>query len=139
MPRLFTVKHMTTNMNSLTPNTAHSAAWVFQVKAAFGLAVGGLAIGIAALPLDPWKRGFLALGMVFVVNATFSLSKTMRDEHEAKKVHTRLDDARLGRLLAEHDPFRDPLTGASLAPTPSSSPGFVGGNGLGTGQPSPVW
>jgi hypothetical protein len=102
------------NMQNLTPTTAHSGAWVFQVKASFALAASALAVGIASLPLDPWKRAFLGVGVLFLVNSTFALGKTLRDEHEAKKVHTRLDDARLGRLLAEHDPFRDPLMGDPL-------------------------
>jgi hypothetical protein len=100
---------MTTNMQQLTPTTAHSAAWVFQVKASFGLAAGALGWGIALLPIDPWKRGFLGVGVLFLVNATFALAKTLRDEHESKKYHVRVDDARLGRILAEHDPFRDGL------------------------------
>jgi hypothetical protein len=116
-------------MQTLTPTTAHSPAWVFQVKAAFALAAGGLAWGIALLPIDPWKRGFLGMGALFLVNATFALSKTLRDEHEAKKVHSRLDDARLGRILAEHDPFRDPLTGLSTSmphgPVPHASNGVA--------------
>ncbi len=102
---------MTTNMQQLTPTTAHSSAWVFQVKASFAIAAVALGTGIAALPIDPWKRGFLGVGVLFLVNATFSLAKTLRDEHESSKYHARLDDARLGRILAEHDPFRDPLAG----------------------------
>ena len=50
------------------------------------------------------------------MNSTFALAKTLRDEHESKRVHTRLDDARLGKLLAEHDPFRDPLGAVNPAP-----------------------
>jgi hypothetical protein len=112
-------------MQQNTPTTAHSSAWVFQVKASFAIAATAMGVGIAWLPIDPWKRGFLAVGVLFLVNATFSLSKTLRDEHEATKVHSRIDDYRLGRMLAEHDPFRDPLTGHSSTPAPV---GFVATN-----------
>ncbi len=103
------------NNNDLISNNAPSTAWLFQVKVAFGISAASLLTGIAWLPLDPWKRAFLAMGTLFLVNATFALAKTLRDEHESKRVHTRLDDARLGKLLAEHDPFRDPLAAVNPA------------------------
>jgi hypothetical protein len=103
------------NNNDVIGNNAPSPAWLFQVKAAFGISAVGLLTGVAWLPLDPWKRSFLAMGTLFLVNSTFALAKTLRDDHESKRVHTRLDDARLVKLLAEHDPFRDHATAKSVS------------------------
>nr|WP_157170690.1 hypothetical protein [Nocardia araoensis] len=36
---------------------------------------------------------------------TFTLAKVVRDQHEAATVHGRIDQARMEKLLSEHDPF----------------------------------
>ena len=51
-------------------------------------------------------RAFLALGLLYVVTSTFTLAKCVRDQHEASRVVHRVDEARLERFLAEHDPFK---------------------------------
>lgn len=88
---------------------SHSAAWIFQVWASFVIALGMLFTGVYHLPVDLWTKGFMFMGTVFVVGSSFSLAKTLRDNHEADKVITRLDDARVSRYLAEHDPLENPL------------------------------
>jgi hypothetical protein len=42
------------------------------------------------------------------VSSSFTLAKVIRDAQESNAVVTRVDEARLERLLAEHDPFRTP-------------------------------
>lgn len=54
-------------------------AWVFQSWAAFLLAVGLVGWGIEGLAVDAWVRSFLGLGAFGLVSATFTLSKTLRD------------------------------------------------------------
>jgi hypothetical protein len=63
-------------------------------------------LGICYLPVDPWQRAFLAMGAVFLVSSTFTLAKVVRDNQEQIQVVARLDEARVERLLAEHDPFK---------------------------------
>ena len=48
--------------------------------------------GIYNLPTDLWGKGFLGMGLLFVVGSSFSLAKTLRDEHEVKKLVNRLAD-----------------------------------------------
>jgi hypothetical protein len=86
----------------------HSAAWVFQTQVAFAVSLGSLAVGVAYLPVGPWERAFLALAALFSVSSAISLSKTLRDQHEARNVVARVDEAKLERLLADHDPFQMP-------------------------------
>ena len=52
-------------------------------------------------------RAFLALGSLFLVTSTFTLAKCVRDAQEISGLSTRLDQARLDKILAEHDPFRE--------------------------------
>ncbi|MGQ4600208.1 YiaA/YiaB family inner membrane protein [Nocardia sp. R6R-6] len=91
-----------------TPNARSkaTAAFVAQAAIAFGISFFGIGIGIFALPLDIWQRGFLAMSVLFLVTSTFTLAKVVRDQHEAATMHGRIDQARLERLLAEHDPFQ---------------------------------
>ncbi|WP_329566375.1 YiaA/YiaB family inner membrane protein [Kitasatospora sp. NBC_01266] len=83
-----------------------SSAYYVQAILSFALAAGGLAIGIAYLPVTAWTRAFLALGLLYTVTSAFTLAKVIRDRQEAGEIVTRVDQARLEKLLAEHDPFR---------------------------------
>jgi hypothetical protein len=85
---------------------AHSAAWVVQSWLSFFIAVMATSIGIWALPDDGWVKGFLAMGLLFTVGASLSLAKTVRDLHEATRMAARIDEARVSRLIAEHDPLK---------------------------------
>jgi hypothetical protein len=40
------------------------------------------------------------------VTSSISLSKTMRDQHEARQIVARVDEAKLEKLLAERDPYQ---------------------------------
>ncbi|QSQ11531.1 MULTISPECIES: YiaA/YiaB family inner membrane protein [Myxococcus] len=86
----------------------HSSAWVIQTWLSFALSVGVMSLGIWHLPVDAWMKAFLGMGMLFTVGSTFSLSKTVRDQHEMEQLGTRLDEARVARMLSEHDPIAPP-------------------------------
>ena len=97
-----------------TPNTtaiptAHSSAWVVQTWASWVLAVGVTAMGIWFLPVDGWMKAFLGMGVLFTVGSTFSLAKTVRDVHEQQRIVSRIDEARMTKLLAEVDPLSPKL------------------------------
>ena len=82
-----------------------TTAFYVQSAISFGVSTIGVLIGIASLPVTAEMRAFLALGLLYAVTSTFTLSKCVRDAHEAGTVVHRVDEARLERLLAEHDPF----------------------------------
>jgi hypothetical protein len=94
----------------MSPPQVHSAAWIFQAWASFVISTGAMAIGIIYLPvnrpIDGWVKGYFGVGLAFTIGSTISLSKTIRDEHEAKKLTARLDEAKVEKLLAEHHPLR---------------------------------
>ncbi|KAM3096323.1 YiaA/YiaB family inner membrane protein [Phormidesmis sp. 146-35] len=85
---------------------APTSAWVVQVWASFVLSVSATTVGILNLPVDNWVKGYMGMGVLFTVGSTFSLSKTTRDIHESKRLISRVDEAKLEKILAEHDPFK---------------------------------
>jgi hypothetical protein len=46
------------------------------------------------LPGSFWIKGYLAMGCVFLLGTTFTLAKTIRDEFEANKLVSKIQDAR---------------------------------------------
>ena len=79
----------------------HSGAWVTFTYASFIAAAGMVAAGILFLPLDLWAKGYLAMGVIMLVQSCITLTKTLRDNHEATKFLNRIEDARTERLLME--------------------------------------
>lgn len=95
---------VTMTTSSLHPRT--TPAYYFQTIASFVVSTGATCIGIGYLPVNPWERGFLALGLLYTVTSAINLAKVVRDRQEETQVSTRVDKARLDKLLTEHDPFR---------------------------------
>jgi hypothetical protein len=93
-------------MQSPTGNQAHSTGWVVQAWASFIIAVAGTTFGILYLPVDSWVKGYMGMGLAFTVGSTFSVAKTTRDMHEAKRITSRIDEARVEKLLNEHHPLK---------------------------------
>ncbi|QBI54264.1 YiaA/YiaB family inner membrane protein [Streptomonospora litoralis] len=83
-----------------------TSAFFVQSALSFGVSAVAVATGIAFLPVDAWMRAFLSLGLLYVVTSAFTLAKCIRDRHEESTVSGRVDQARLDKLLAEHDPFK---------------------------------
>jgi hypothetical protein len=81
----------------------HSSAWVIQTWLSFMISVSATSLGIIYLPVDGWTKGFMGMGLAFTVGSTISLAKTQRDLHEAKKITSRIEEAKVEKLLAEHN------------------------------------
>ncbi|MFJ4808816.1 YiaA/YiaB family inner membrane protein [Streptomyces longwoodensis] len=82
-----------------------TAAFHGQAVASFAVAMAATAVGIVRLDADAWVRGFLAIAVLYLVTSAFTLAKVIRDRQEAGQIVSRVDRARLEKLLAEHDPF----------------------------------
>jgi hypothetical protein len=94
---------MTTPVQSKSPTTG---AFFAQAAASFVIAGITVVVGIVFLPVDPWVRAFLGIGVLYTISSAFTLAKCVRDRQEEDSVAGRLDRARVDKLLAEHDPFR---------------------------------
>ena len=79
-----------------------TGAWRMQVWIAFALALFLTTVGIWFLPVDPWIKGYLGLGLYFTVSSCFTLAKTIRDAHETEKISHRLSEAKAERMLREY-------------------------------------
>jgi hypothetical protein len=90
-----------------TPLRPHTTAAFFaQASISFGVSLVAMCIGIAYLPLGNWPRAFLALGLLFTITSAFTLAKCVRDRQEETEVVSRVDQARLDKLLSEQDVYR---------------------------------
>jgi hypothetical protein len=94
---------MTTPVQSKSPTTA---AFFAQAALSFAISSITVVVGIVFLPVDEWVRAFLGIGVLYTISSAFTLAKVIRDRQEEVSVSTRVDRARVDKLLAEHDPFK---------------------------------
>ncbi|MFG2880764.1 YiaA/YiaB family inner membrane protein [Streptomyces sp. NPDC048297] len=85
-----------------------TGAFYGQAVASFAVAMSATAIGIYQLDTNAWVRSFLAIAVLYLVTSAFTLAKVIRDRQEAGEIVSRVDQARLDKLLAEHNPFEPP-------------------------------
>jgi hypothetical protein len=88
----------------LRPRT--TVAFFVQSVISFAVSLTVTIIGIGYLHDSRWVRAFLALGLLYVVTSTFTLAKCVRDRQEETAIVSRVDQARLDKLLAEQDLLR---------------------------------
>ena len=88
-----------------TPGTTKTtSAFYAQAALSFGVALLAVILGIWNLPVGAWERSFLALGSLFLVTSSFTLAKCVRDAQETTQVVSRIDQARVDKILPQHDP-----------------------------------
>ena len=85
----------------------NTSAFFLQAGISFAVALLTMIFAVFYLPVDPWIRAFLGLGTMFLTTSSFTLAKCVRDAQENQYVVTRLDQARVDKILAEHDPFKN--------------------------------
>lgn len=90
-------------MSKHSLNQDHSSAWIIQTWLSFILAISTTTIGILYLPVNNWIKAFMGMGFTFTIGSTISLTKTQRDLHEEKKILSRVDEAKVEKLLREHN------------------------------------
>ena len=95
---------MTSSLASTAKNTTAFAA---QAAISFGASLFAMLVGVYFMEADPWVKGFMALGTLYLTTSTFTLAKVVRDMQEDSTTVHRLDQARLDKLLATHDPFKN--------------------------------
>ncbi|MEM9555779.1 MAG: YiaA/YiaB family inner membrane protein [Acidobacteriota bacterium] len=80
-----------------------SSAWLAFVKISFALAFSACLFGIWFMPTPLWIKGYMTMGVLYAVGATFTLAKTLRDEHEAERLIHKISKAKTARILKEYD------------------------------------
>ena len=86
-------------MNPQAVQHSHSSSWIAFTYASFIGAVLMVGAGVALMPLDVWIKGYFAMGIVMIVQSCITMTKTLRDVHEAAKLVNRIEDARAEQLL----------------------------------------
>lgn len=81
----------------------HTTAWSAQTWISFLMAFAMTMGGTVLLPVDWWCRGYLLMGQIFLVGSSFTLSKSIRDNHEARKLRNRITKAKSDKLLKEFE------------------------------------
>jgi hypothetical protein len=92
-------------MTTKPPPAAATSAFYAQAVISFGISLLAAATAMWHVPADGWVRAFLALSLLYVTTSAFTLAKVVRDRQETSTVLSRVDQARLERLLAEHNPY----------------------------------
>lgn len=83
--------------------TVDTPAWIFQVWIAFALSLTAMGFGIVYLPVEPWVRAFMGIGVFFVVSSAFTLAKTIRDNQEARRLINRVKNAKAEKLIRDFE------------------------------------
>ncbi len=78
-----------------------STQWEFFVKIAFATAMGSTLVGVYMLPGPLVVKGYFLISSLFLVFSTITLSKTVRDDHEAQRLHNRISEARTSKMIRE--------------------------------------
>ncbi|MDF1814261.1 MAG: YiaA/YiaB family inner membrane protein [Verrucomicrobiales bacterium] len=79
-----------------------SPSWIAFVKITWLVAISVTGCGILYLPVDLWIKGFLGMGLLLCISSSFTVAKTLRDQHEAKKIIKQIDDAQTEQILKDH-------------------------------------
>ena len=88
----------------LHPRT--TTAFYIQAAVSFADSLTVTVIGIGYLHDSRWVRAFLTLGLLYTITSAFTLAKCVRDRQEEDALVSRVDQARLDKLLSEQDLLR---------------------------------
>ncbi|MCX5014819.1 YiaA/YiaB family inner membrane protein [Streptomyces sp. NBC_00555] len=92
-------------MNETPVKQQNTGAYYGQAVASFGVAISAVALGIYNLQVDGWVRAFLGIAVLYLTTSAFTLAKVIRDRQEATRIVSRVDQARMEKIMAEYDPF----------------------------------
>lgn len=81
------------NQNS---KSFYNMSWI-----AFGLSFIGMLIGLIYMEADLAMKGFLGMSYLFSITSCFTLSKVVRDRHEAEKFINKVESAKTEKFLNE--------------------------------------
>lgn len=88
-------------MTNFQYNQSPNGAWIVQAWVSFAVSLSAMLLGAVYLELEPWVRAFIALGTLYLATSCFTLAKTVRDQQEAGRIVSRVDEAKIEKLLSE--------------------------------------
>lgn len=78
-----------------------SEAWKLFTIVSFAIAAVMMAGGIYFLEASFAAKGFYAMSALMLVHTSISITKTLRDAEEAKRLINKLEDAKTEKLLMD--------------------------------------
>lgn len=90
-------------MQHVEINHTPTGAWVAQAWISFAVSFSAMLLAAVYLDLEPWVRAFIALGTLYLATSCFTLAKTVRDQHEAGRIVSRVDEAKIEKILTQSD------------------------------------
>lgn len=91
------------NSNDFIGIQQDTEAWKIYTKLAFGIAMTFSIVGLWFIPLNLWLKGYVFMAYFFTLGTVITMTKTMRDEHESKKLLKRLNELRAERMIKESE------------------------------------
>ena len=79
----------------------HSDAWTMFTILSFALSASMMAGGIYFLEASFAAKGFYAMSAIMLVHTSISITKTLRDVEESKRMINKIEDAKTERLLMD--------------------------------------
>lgn len=80
---------------------SHSRYWTAFTAVSFLIAATMMGLGIYNLQASFSAKGFYTMAAIMLVHTAITLSKTLRDADEARKLHNRIEDAKTEKLLLD--------------------------------------
>ncbi len=87
------------NNQSYTPK--HSDAWTLFTAGSFTLAAAMMAGGIFFMEASFAAKGFYAMAAIMLVHTSITITKTLRDVEESKRMINKIEDAKTEKLLMD--------------------------------------
>lgn len=88
-------------MTENQPIIAPGNSWTMFTGLSFIVAAGMMVGGIYFLEASFAAKGFYAMAAIMLVHTSVTITKTLRDVEESRRLSNRIDDARTERLLME--------------------------------------
>lgn len=80
----------------------NSTGWLLFVKLSFVISLVAMGSAILFMDGDIMLKGYMALNSLFIVSSTIMVSKTLRDEHESKKIINKISEAKTNKIIKEY-------------------------------------
>jgi hypothetical protein len=87
------------NAQNLTPK--HSDAWTMFTIVSFGISASMMAGGIYFLDATFAAKGFYAMAAIMLVHTSITITKTLRDTEESRRMINKIEDAKTEKLLMD--------------------------------------
>ncbi len=88
-------------MNTETFKPVHSDAWTLFTIVSFGISAAMMAGGIYFLDATFAAKGFYAMSAIMLVHTSITITKTLRDTEESRRMVNKIENAKTEKLLMD--------------------------------------